>query len=84
MFYIMCIQIGAGFQMMVANKAVSDFTTMIIVSFPVMVAILISFAPVEYGNAIPNLLKPILTNGFVMGIISVLLLENLLCRENES
>lgn len=80
MLYIMCIQLGAGFQMMVAEKAVTAFNSMITVSFPIMIAILISFAPEAYSNAIPDLLKPILTNGFVMGIISVLLLENLLCR----
>lgn len=81
MFYIMCIQLGAGFQMMVSKKAVVDFGTMITISFPIIVSIFISFAPIEYKNAIPNVLQPVLSNGFVMGIISVLILDNTLCRK---
>lgn len=80
MFYLMSIQIGSGMQMMVSERTVSAFNTMITVSFPIMLGIFISFAPVEYAKAIPAVLHPVLTNGFVMGIIAVLLLDNLLCR----
>lgn len=80
MFYLMTIQIGSGMQMMVSDRVVSAFNTMITVSFPVMLGIFISFAPEEYAKAIPVVLHPVLTNGFVMGIIAVLILDNLLCR----
>lgn len=84
MFYIMCIQLGAGFQLMVSKKAVIDFSTMITISFPIIVSIFISFAPTEYKDAIPGILQPVLSNGFVMGIISVLILDNLLCRDQKA
>lgn len=80
MLYLMAIQIGAGFQMMVADKVVTAFNTMITVSFPILIGIFVSFAPAEFKAAVPPLLQPVLTNGFVMGIIAVLLLDNILCR----
>lgn len=79
-FYTMSMQLGAGFQLIVREKTVAAFNTMITVSFPIIVCVLISFAPEQFKDAIPSLLHPILGNGFVMGIISVLLLDNLLCR----
>lgn len=82
LLYVMCTQLGSGLQMMVNNKAVTDFNQAIIVSFPVMIGILISFAPPIFAESIPNLLKPIIGNGFIMGIISVLLLEHVFIKQN--
>lgn len=83
MFYLMSIQIGAGLQMIVNDKVVSGFNTMITVAFPILIGIFVSFAPAEFKNAIPSILQPVLTNGFVMGIIAVLVLDNILCRKEE-
>lgn len=41
-----------------------------------MVALLLSFAPAEAIGHIPALIRPIVGNGFVMGVITVLLLEH--------
>lgn len=83
MFYLMSIQIGAGLQMVVKDKVVSGFNTMITVAFPILIGIFVSFAPAEFKNAIPLILQPVLTNGFVVGIISVLVLDNILCGKEE-
>lgn len=82
LLYVMCTQLSSGLQMMTTNHAVTNFNQAIIVSFPIMIAILISFAPAAFAESIPNLLKPIIGNGFIMGIISVLLLEYVLIKEN--
>lgn len=78
LLYVMCTQLGSGLQMMTSTNSVTDFNQAITVGFPVMIGILISFAPASFSEAIPNLLKPIIGNGFIMGIISVLLLEHIL------
>lgn len=80
LLYVMCSQLSSGLQMMTNNKAVTDFNQAVTVSFPVMVGILISFAPPAFADSIPNLLKPIIGNGFIMGIISVLLLEHVFIK----
>lgn len=82
LLYVMCTQLSSGLQMMTSTKAVSDFNQAVTISFPVMIAILISFAPPAFAESILNLLKPIVGNGFIMGIISVLLLEHVLIRNN--
>lgn len=84
MLYLMAIQIGAGLQMMVADRVVTAFDSMITVSFPILIGIFVSFAPAEFKVAVPPLLQPVLTNGFVMGIIAVLLLDNILCRGSDA
>lgn len=77
LLYVMCTQLSSGLQMMVSTNAVSNFNQAVTVSFPIMIGILVSFAPSTFSEAIPNLLKPIIGNGFIMGIIAVLLLEHI-------
>ena len=45
-----------------------------------MFNIVLSFAPQQAVDAIPALIRPIVGNGFVMGIIIILLLEHLLLK----
>ena len=59
------------------NNAVSDFNSGIIIGFPLMVALLLSFAPHQAIEQIPAFIRPIVGNGFVMGVIFVLILEHL-------
>ena len=83
LLYLMASQLSAGMQMMINEKAIHDFNTGIIVGLPLMIAIVISFAPTDVINQIPALIRPIVGNGFVMGIITVILLEHLLCRQTK-
>lgn len=62
------------------EKAVNDFDGGVVVGFSLMVALLLSFAPKEALNSIPALIRPIVGNGFVMGVITVLILEHLIFR----
>lgn len=66
--------------MMIREKAVDGFDGGIVVGFSLMVALLLSFAPDEALNSIPALIRPIVGNGFVMGVITVLILEHLIFR----
>ena len=54
-----------------------------VVGFSLMVALLLSFAPDEALNSIPALIRPIVGNGFVMGVITVLILEHLIFRSGK-
>lgn len=77
LLYVMLSQFAAGLQMVVRQKAVMEFNDGAVIGLSMMVALLISFTPAEALGQIPSLLRPVIGNGFVMGIITVLLMEHL-------
>lgn len=81
LLYLMGSQLAAGLQMTIKEKAVSSFEEGIIIGFPLMIALMLSFAPADALNSIPATIRPIAGNGFVMGVISVILLEHLVFRK---
>ena len=59
LLYLMATQLAAGLQMLVREKAITDFDSGVVVGLPLMVALLLSFAPEGVLNLIPSLFKPI-------------------------
>ena len=78
LLYVMTTQFAAGFQMIMQQKAITQFNDGVIIGMPLMVALLIAFAPVEMNLQIPAIIRPLLGNSLVMGIVMVLLLEHLI------
>lgn len=83
MFYLMVTQLASGFHLMDKEKAILDFETAIVISFPIMLAIIISFLPAIVVESIPQIVRPILSNGFVMGVISVILCEHFIFKKKK-
>lgn len=81
LLYVMLSQFAAGLQLVVQQKAVVEFSDGAVIGLSMMVALLISFAPAEALGQIPSLLRPVLGNGFVMGILTVLVMEHLVYRK---
>ena len=84
MFYLMVTQLASGFHLMEKQRAVVDFESAIVIGFPIMLAVLISFLPQTVVEAIPLIVRPILTNGFVMGVITVIVCEHLIFRKKRA
>ena len=84
MFYLMVTQLASGFHLMQNQKAVIDFEAAIVIGFPIMLAVLISFLPQTVVAAIPLIVRPILTNGFVMGVITVIIFEHFIFRRKKA
>ncbi len=80
LLYLMATQIAAGLNMITTTRAVGSFREGMILGIPIMLNVILSFAPAEAVAAIPSLVRPIVGNGFVMGIITILLLEHWLLR----
>ena len=80
LLYLMSSQLSAGLQMLSRSKAVFDFNSGIIIGFPLMVALMLAFVPHEVIDRIPAFIRPIVGNGFVMGVIFVLLLEHIILK----
>lgn len=84
LMYIMSMQLAAGLQLVVKENALANFDDGLTLGLPLMVAIIISFAPVEVIGQIPSLIRPVLGNGFVMGVITVLLMEHVVYRKKRT
>lgn len=81
MLYLMAAQLASGLSMLVEQKAVTDFSNGSVVALPLMIGLLAAFTPAAAIAGFPEILRPVLGNGFVMGTITVLFLEHLLLRE---
>lgn len=80
LLYLMSIQLAAALQMLITSASIKNMTHGLTIALPIMVAILIAFAPETFKQAIPALIRPIINNGFVMGTITVIILEHLVFR----
>lgn len=83
LLFLMATQVAAGLEIIHSTKAVTSFQNGLTLGLPIMLTIALSFAPAEAMATIPSLLRPIIGNGFVMGIIIILLLEHLVLRNKK-
>lgn len=83
LLYLMSTQVAAGLDMIHTTSAVASFKDGLVLSIPIMFTIILSFAPQSAMQSVPALLRPIVGNGFVMGIIIILLLEHLFLKEKK-
>ncbi|KUG03931.1 xanthine permease [hydrocarbon metagenome] len=83
LIYLMSIQIAASLLLLIEKNALLNFSSGIIIGFPLITATLIAFMPAEIVSTFPHMLRPIVGNGFVMGVIIVMLLEHVLLAERK-
>lgn len=81
MFYTLCTQVSAG--LMVAFEATGrlNLDDGMIIGMPILIATVIAFMPADFFHNFPRIMQPIVGNGFVMGIITLLLLEHGIFRK---
>ena len=84
LLFLMSTQVAAGLEIINSTKAVLSFRDGLVLGIPIMLTLALSFAPQEAMEAIPSLLRPIVGNGFVMGIIVIIILEHIVLRERKS
>lgn len=76
LLYLMASQLSSGLGMLVSERGISDFNSGLTVGLPLMIGLLVSFAPETVFTGLPGALRPILGNGFVMGTVTVIVLEH--------
>ena len=81
LLFLMATQVAAGLHIVETSQAVRSFNDGVILAIPIMFTVILSFAPAEVMAVIPSLLRPIVGNSFVMGIIVVILLEHLVLKQ---
>lgn len=83
LIYLMTSQLAAACEMGRTEKALKNFEDCVIVSLPIITALIVAFMPHNAIARIPLFLRPILGNGFVMGVFSVLILEHIVFRKKK-
>jgi len=78
--YVMASQIAAGLMLGQESGAVRTFDEGLIIGIPLLLGTVVAFLPADVAAGFPALIRPLLTNGFVVGIIVVLMLEHLVYR----
>jgi uracil permease len=48
---------------------------------PILLGTVLAFLPPTLSAQLPTIIRPIIANGFVMGILAVLLLEHIIYRD---
>lgn len=81
LLYLMGTQLAAALQMTAATGSALTFDDCLIVGLPLMMALLFSYIPMQ---VVPSILRPIIGNGFVMGVITVMILEHIVFRARGS
>lgn len=79
LLYLMGTQLAAALHMSVSSRSALSFDDCLIVGLPLMMALLFSYIPMQ---VVPAILRPIIGNGFVMGVITVMILEHVIFRRN--
>lgn len=80
LLYLMATQLSSGLSMLVSSRGVTDFPTGLVVGLPLMLGLMIAFAPAAVFDAFPQMLRPVIGNGFVMGTLSVIVMEHVMFR----
>jgi xanthine/uracil permease len=83
LLYAMVSQLAGGLTMLTTERAISNYSQGVTVGFPLMVGLLIAFAPPSAFQFFPSILRPIIGNGFVMGALIVVLLEHAILRPSK-
>ncbi len=80
LLFILCSQIAAGLSIILESKEGFKFETGLVLGLPILLGTIIAFLPPGVLDALPPTLRPILGNGFVVGISVSLFLEHLVFR----
>ncbi|MDI6866615.1 solute carrier family 23 protein [Methanoculleus sp.] len=78
--YVMATQIAAGLVFGQESGALETFDGGLIIGIPLLLGTLVAFLPAEVVTGLPAVLRPVLANGFVVGIVTVLGLEHIVYR----
>jgi xanthine/uracil permease len=76
--YVMMTQVGAGLMVAFQNKEEFRFEDGLAIGASILLGTLVAFLPGEVVGGLPPFLRPILGNGFVVGVATALIMEQLL------
>jgi xanthine/uracil permease len=79
--YILTFQIAAAFATMGQEEKGFRFDSGIVVGLPVLMGTAVSLLPARILGIFPPVLRPVIGNGFVVGVVVAFILEHVVYRE---
>jgi xanthine/uracil permease len=76
LLFILCSQVAAGLSILLETQEGFTFESGLILGLPILLGTIIAFLPSATLAAFPAILRPILGNGFVVGVTAALILEH--------
>lgn len=83
LIYILFFQVAAGKRIAFSSKEDLSLQNTLAIGIPTLAGTIIAFLPGSFLQLLPITLRPIIGNGFVMGVLIVLVLEHLIFKKNK-
>ena len=77
LLFLMGTQLAASFEMMQTTRSPATFADALTLGLPIMVALLFQLMP---KGVAPDVIQPLVGNGFAMGVIVVMIMEHVINR----
>ena len=77
LLFLMGTQLAASFEMMQSTRSAATFADDLTLGLPIMVALLFQLMP---KGVAPDVIQPLVGNGFAMGVIVVMIMEHVINR----
>ena len=77
LLFLMGTQLAASFEMMQSTRSATTFADALTLGLPIMVALLFQLMP---KGVAPDVIQPLVGNGFAMGVIMVMIMEHVINR----
>lgn len=81
LLYILCFQVGAGIVLVSKTEGGFEVETGLVIGLPLLLGTMVAFLPAGVMDTFPQILRPLLGNGFVIGIFTAFLLEGVIFRK---
>jgi xanthine/uracil permease len=81
LLYILCFQVGAGIVLVSKSEGGFQVETGLVIGLPLLLGTMVAFLPAGVIETFPVTLRPLLGNGFVIGIFTAFFLEGVVFRK---
>ncbi|MDD2557422.1 MAG: solute carrier family 23 protein [Desulfuromonadaceae bacterium] len=81
LLYVLCAQVATGLMVVYHQTTAVRYEHGLSIGLAVLVGTSVAYLPPEAVNTLPQLLRPMLGNGFVVGVLLCLMLEHLVFRK---
>ncbi|VBB06883.1 xanthine/uracil/vitamin c permease [Lucifera butyrica] len=78
LLYIMCSQMTSGLQIIADDPGPYTLESGIIIATPILIGTMIAFLPAAVVANFPAMLRPIIGNGFIVGVLTVFIMEHVI------
>jgi len=80
LLFVMTAQVSAGLSVAFEEKVRFSYERGLVIGFPLIAGTIISFLPDQVVMSFPRIIRPLLGNGFVVGVVLAIVMEHVVFR----